>query len=162
VKKVHAVCELTGDGYGYGLDVFPDGFGHGGDMLGYVARMRAGTEAGIGVVAFVNGLGGAWAMVEGALAIARGEEPPDPNPGVDRPLVDDGSGPPEWSPYRGRYRAHNPWLPTFLVAARDGRWRWAPTGSRAASNSPWRRSESTRSASAQPSGRPSGSCSTRS
>ena len=45
VKKVHAVCELTGDGYGYGLDVFPDGFGHGGDMLGYVARMRAGTEA---------------------------------------------------------------------------------------------------------------------
>ena len=119
MKTVHAVCELTGDRYGYGLDIHADGFGHGGDMLGYVALMRADSEAGIGVVALVNGLGGAWAMSEGALAIAKGDEPPDPDPGVDPALVDDGSCPPEWTPYRGRYRAHNPWLPTFAVAARE-------------------------------------------
>jgi Beta-lactamase len=62
MKAVHAVCELTGDRYGYGLDIHADGFGHGGDMLGYVARMLVDSEAGIGVVALVNGLGGAWAM----------------------------------------------------------------------------------------------------
>ena len=90
----HAVGD---EPYGYGLDIHPDGFGHGGDMLGYVAHMRADTESGLGVVAFANGFGGAWALGEGALAIAQGEEPPDPEPEDEPPLVDDGTCPPEWS-----------------------------------------------------------------
>ena len=28
--------------------------------------------------------------------------------------------PPAWQPYLGRYRTHNPWRPTFLIAAREG------------------------------------------
>ena len=105
--------------YGYGVEVEPGGFGHGGDMLGYVAHMWADTESGLGVVAFVNGLGGARLLAEGALAIAAGEEPRGPAAETARPLVDDGTCPPAWSGYRGRYRAHNPWLPTFAVAARE-------------------------------------------
>ena len=114
-----ASSENGDDRYGYGLDIHDDGFGHGGDMLGYVAHMRADSEAGLGVVAFANGFRGAWALGEGALAIAKGEDPPDLDLGTDAPLVDDGSCPPEWSPFLGRYRAHNPWLPTFSVAARE-------------------------------------------
>ena len=120
MRTAHAVSEAGDERYGYGLDIHDDGFGHGGDMLGYVAHMRADTEAGLGVVAFANGFGGAWALGEGALAIAKGEQPPDPDPGVDPALVDDGSCPPAWAPYLGRYRAHNPWLPTFKIAAVEG------------------------------------------
>ncbi len=119
MRTVHASSEDGDDRYGYGLDIHADGFGHGGDMLGYVAHMRADTEAGLGVVAFANGFRGAWALGEGALAIARGEDPPDLDLAGDAPLVDDGSCPAEWSPFLGRYRAHNPWLPTFAVAARE-------------------------------------------
>jgi CubicO group peptidase (beta-lactamase class C family) len=110
-----------GDGwrYGYGLDIDARGFGHGGDMLGYVSYLRADEAAGLGVVAFTNGFGGARALGDGALAIAAGAEPPDPEPERSAPLADDGSCPPEWRAYPGRYRAHNPWLPTFAVAARD-------------------------------------------
>ena len=32
----------------------------------------------------------------------------------------DGSCPTEWAAYPGRYRSHNPWLPTFVVAASRG------------------------------------------
>jgi CubicO group peptidase (beta-lactamase class C family) len=106
---------------GYGLDTDDDGFGHDGDMLGYVSYMWADTNAGLGAVAFANGFGGARALGEGAMAIAKGDEPRDPEPApAPPPLVDDGSCPPEWTAYTGRYRAHNPWLPTFLVAARGG------------------------------------------
>ena len=106
--------------YGYGLTIEPGGFGHGGDMLGYVSYLWADTDAGLGAVALANGFGGAWDLGEGALAVARGEAPPDPALEPDAPLVDDGSCPPAWAAYPGRYRAHNPWLPTFAVAARDG------------------------------------------
>ena len=61
-------------------------------------------------------LAGARALAEGALAIASGRRPA----GLARgrtPLADDGTCPAEWTPYLGRYRAHNPWLPTFLIAA---------------------------------------------
>ena len=105
--------------YGYGLDIHPDGFGHGGDMLGYVSHMRVDTDAGLGVVAFANGFAGAWAIGEGALALASGRELPELAPDDAEPLADDGSCPPGWRPYIGRYRCHNPWLPTFLVAAAD-------------------------------------------
>jgi CubicO group peptidase (beta-lactamase class C family) len=109
-----------GDGYGYGLDVDHGGFGHGGDMLGYVSYMRADSAAGLGVVAFANGFGGAWWLGEGALAIAAGREPPEPELEPEPELVDDGSCPAEWAAFPGRFRTHNPWLPTFLVAAREG------------------------------------------
>jgi hypothetical protein len=106
--------------YGYGLYIHADGFGHGGDMLGYVAYMRADTEAGLGVVAFANGFSGAWWLGEGALAIASGREPPNLAREPGEPLVDDGSCPELWTACPGRYRSHNPWLPTFLIAAREG------------------------------------------
>jgi CubicO group peptidase (beta-lactamase class C family) len=106
--------------YGYGLDIHEDGFGHGGDMLGYVSHMRADTGAGLGVVAFANGPSGAWLLGEGALAIAAGEEPPELDLGPSVPLADDGTCPPRWQPFLGRFRSHNPWLPTFLIAAREG------------------------------------------
>jgi len=106
--------------HGYGLDVHGDGFGHAGDMLGYVSFMRADTAAGVGVVAFANGLAGARAMGEAARAIAAGRAPVAPELEVEAPLVDDGSCPAEWAAYPGRYRSHNPWLPTFVVGARRG------------------------------------------
>jgi CubicO group peptidase (beta-lactamase class C family) len=105
----------------YGLEIDAEGFGHGGDMLGYVSHMRADTAAGVGVVAFANGIGGAWWLGEGALAIATGRPLPEPDLTPAPPLVDDGTCPREWAPFPGRFRSHNPWLPTFLIAARDGR-----------------------------------------
>jgi len=108
------------DTHGYGLDADDDGFGRDGDMLGYVSYVWADTKAGLGVVAFANGFRGARALGEGALAIARGEAPQDPGRETGQALIDDGSCPPDWAAYPGRYRAHNPWLPTFLVAARSG------------------------------------------
>ena len=106
--------------YGYGLVIEPDGFGHGGDMPGYVAHMWADEASGHGVVAFANGIAGAFALGEAALALARGDEPDPWSPELAEPLVDDGSCPSAWQPYLGRYRSHNPWRPTFLVAARAG------------------------------------------
>jgi CubicO group peptidase (beta-lactamase class C family) len=107
--------------HGYGLEIHPHGFGHGGDMLGYVAHMRVDTAAGLGVVAFASGPDGARLLGEGALAIAAGEPAPDPPPYEPPvPLVDDGTCPAKWTAYPGRYRSHNPWLPTFLVAASGG------------------------------------------
>lgn len=105
--------------YGYALDVDDDGFGHGGDMLGYVSYMWADTTAGVGVVAFANGMAGAWWLGEGALALARGKPLAEPELSLERPLVDDGTCPEEWAPYLGRFRSHNPWLPTFSVAASE-------------------------------------------
>jgi hypothetical protein len=106
--------------YGYGLEIHPDGFGHTGDMLGHVAYMRADTSSGIGVVAFANGFRGAWWLGEGALALATGREPPAPALDAHDAVRDDGSCP-EARSYLGRYRAHNPWLPTFAVGASGGR-----------------------------------------
>jgi len=106
--------------YGYGLELGSGGFGHGGDMLGYVAHMWVDAEAEVGVVAFANGLRGARWLGEGALAIATGREPPDPALPVAEGLADDGTSPSQCTPYLGRYRSHNPWLPTFLIAAAEG------------------------------------------
>jgi CubicO group peptidase (beta-lactamase class C family) len=119
MKTAHPPHERDG-AYGYGLEIDTDGFGHDGDMLGYVAHMRADTGAGLGVVAFANGLGGAPALGAGALALATGREPDVPEVEIPEALADDGSCPPEWDAYPGRYRSHNPWLPTFLVAVSAG------------------------------------------
>jgi CubicO group peptidase (beta-lactamase class C family) len=106
--------------YGYGLEIGPGGFGHTGDMLGYVAYMWVDTAAQVGAVAFANGLRGAWWLGEGALAIAAGREPPAPVLPVAEALADDATCPTPHVPYLGRYRSHNPWLPTFQIAAADG------------------------------------------
>jgi len=76
MKQAQAPHEGEDAGYGYGLEIHADGFGHSGDMLGYVAHMRADTATGLGVVAFANGLGGAWYLGEAALAIAAGPRAP--------------------------------------------------------------------------------------
>jgi hypothetical protein len=120
MKTAHPPHGEQDEPYGYGLGIQPDGFFHDGDMLGYVSYMRADTSAGVGAVAFANGFAGAWMLGEGALALATGREPPEPALEPEQPLVDDGSSPPHWRPFLGRFRSHNPWLPTFLVAARAG------------------------------------------
>jgi CubicO group peptidase (beta-lactamase class C family) len=120
MRQAQAPHEGEDDGYGYGLEIHADGFGHSGDMLGYVAHMRADTAAGLGVVAFANGIGGAWYLGEAALAIAAGREPPELDTTPSEPLVDDGTCPQERRPFLGRFRSHNPWLPTFSIASRDG------------------------------------------
>ena len=120
MRTVHAQTPGGEEQYGYGVELDRGGFGHGGDMLGYVAHMWADKEAGLGVVAFANGIGGARALGEAALEIAQGRTPPRPDFPPDPELRDDGSCPPAWMPYAGRYRAHNPWLPTFSIAARAG------------------------------------------
>jgi CubicO group peptidase (beta-lactamase class C family) len=106
--------------YGYGLELEPHGFGHDGDMLGHVSHMRVDLKSGLGVVAFANGFSGARRLGDGALAIAAGGVPPAPELDLAEPLTDDGSGDAELRRCVGRYRNHNPWLPTFAVAARDG------------------------------------------
>ena len=90
-----------GEAYGYGLDIADDGFGHGGDMIGYVSQMWADHESGVGAVGFANGFHGAWALVAAALAIASGDEPADAAPTRAEPLVDDGSCPRQWRPLGG-------------------------------------------------------------
>jgi hypothetical protein len=94
-----------GAGYGYGLDLHDDGFGHDGDMLGYVSYMRADTTTGLGVVAFANGFGGAWWLGEAGRAVVAGREPPELDLAPEEPLADDGSCPPEWEGFTGRFRA---------------------------------------------------------
>jgi CubicO group peptidase (beta-lactamase class C family) len=113
--------ERHGGAYGYGLVVDDDGFGHGGGMIGYTADLRVDTRTGLAAAACTNGIDGAAALTAGALAIARGETPASPEAAPVEPLVDDGSCPPEWRPCLGRYRSHNPWEPTFRVAAQAGR-----------------------------------------
>jgi CubicO group peptidase (beta-lactamase class C family) len=108
-----------GFAYGYGLELEPRGFGHGGDMLGHVSHVRIDLDSGLGVVACANGLAGAWWLGEGALAVCAGGSPPTPELDSGEPLVDDGSGSEELRRCVGRYRAHNPWLPSFAVAAQD-------------------------------------------
>jgi CubicO group peptidase (beta-lactamase class C family) len=108
-------------GYGYGVAVQEDGFGHGGGMIGYVSTMWATADAALGAVALVNGPHGSVALADALLALAAGREPPDPEPEAVEPLVGDGTAPAEQAAYVGHYRAHNPWLSNFRVAARAGR-----------------------------------------
>ncbi|MGN6377652.1 MAG: serine hydrolase domain-containing protein [Gaiellales bacterium] len=115
-----ALDEEDGRHYGYGLIVAEGGFGHTGSMIGFQAMMWADERSGLGAVACVNGLSGARALVDGALAIARGEQPEPFSWPVEQPLEDDGTASAADSSLIGHYRSHNPWLPNFRVAARDG------------------------------------------
>lgn len=46
-----ALAAGRGFAYGYGLELEPRGFGHGGDMLGHVSDLRVDIESGLGAVA---------------------------------------------------------------------------------------------------------------
>jgi hypothetical protein len=71
--------------------------GHSGGMVGYVAQMLCDMDAGIGVIALANGPGGARAVAEYALDLARAEREGEalPDPPAD--------GPPDLSEYAGAY-----------------------------------------------------------
>ena len=140
----------------------PGGFGHGGDMIGYVAHMWADDDSGVGVVAFANGIRGAWSLAEAALAITQGADPGDPRRRR-LPKRSSMTDPARLarSPTSGRYRAHNPWLPTFRIAARAEELVLGTDWMDAASDSPSRHSMMEASASAGPNGLPSACASTR-
>jgi CubicO group peptidase (beta-lactamase class C family) len=116
----HTVDERDGHPYGYGLALHDGGFWHTGSMIGSLTFMWAEPAAGLGVVAFANGLAGARALGEAALAEVTGRPVAPFAPALDEPLVDDGSAPGAWLPFLGHYRSHNPWLSNFRVAAREG------------------------------------------
>ena len=120
MRTAHA-GEVATERYGYGLTLEPGGFGHGGDMLGYVAlpvgghrrRARRGRRRERVRRRLRPGRGRARHR-------ARGRRRPTRRSCRTPPLVDDGSCPAAWAAYPGRYRAQNPWLPTFSVAAQEG------------------------------------------
>jgi CubicO group peptidase (beta-lactamase class C family) len=120
--------EVYGDHYGYGLIIGDDWWGHSGGMIGYVAQIKADPLRGIGVATVANGLTGASTLADGALALARGEQPADPPSPTAELVADDGSCPPQWAPYVGHYRSHNPWLSNFRVTPRDGGLVWSIEG----------------------------------
>ena len=146
--------------YGYGLVIEPDGFGHGGDMPGYVSHMWADESSGHGVVAFANGIAGAFALGEAALALVRGDEPDPWSPELADPLVDDGSALRPGSPIsvatarttRGDRRFSSPRARASSSSAPTG---WTASGCRS------RRSVMRCSASVNRRGRRSGCASTR-
>ena len=131
MKTAHPPNGPGDEPYGYGLDIHDDSFGHSGDMLGYVAHMRADMDAGIGVVAFANGLGGAWLLGEGVLALAGGREPPEPEPGDRRRSPTTAaarrSGRPTWAVFapttRGCRRSRSPRVRQARHGHRLG-WNW--------------------------------------
>jgi CubicO group peptidase (beta-lactamase class C family) len=120
MKSPLAVDDQDAGHYGYGLMVADDGFGHSGGMIGFHSYLWADTRRGLGAVAAVNGIGGARVLCQGALAIAHGEQPEDPQPDPAEPMADDGSCPPEWRPFLGHYRSFNAWLTNFRVIGLDG------------------------------------------
>ena len=120
MKSALVEDDQEGGRYGFGLVVAEDGFGHSGGMLGFHTQLWADTRRGLGAVAAVNGIGGARVLCHGALAIAHGEQPEDPEPEPAAPMADDGSCPAEWLPYLGHYRSHNPWASNFRVVGREG------------------------------------------
>jgi CubicO group peptidase (beta-lactamase class C family) len=119
MKSKLVIDDQDGGHYGYGLVVADDGFGHSGGMVGFHAHLWADVSSGLGSVAAVSGIGGPQALCLGALAIARGGQPPDPAPQLAEPMADDGSCPAQWRPFLGHYRAHNVWLTNFRVVGRD-------------------------------------------
>jgi CubicO group peptidase (beta-lactamase class C family) len=112
-----------GNHYGYGLDIWPRGFGHGGAMIGTESMMVA-EHDGLGAVAMAAGIMGADVLTDAALALARGETPKPYAPQPPEPMIDDGSCPEQWRPLLGHYRSHIAWLTNFRVYAREGRLRW--------------------------------------
>ena len=119
------VVEDPDDGwYGYGVMSRTVGgrrwVGHSGSTVGYRAHLWCDVEAGICAAAVVNGKTGAKLLVELALRLAVGDEPPEPElTGLDDPAASvalDAEPPEELRPICGLYRSHNPWATTLRVA----------------------------------------------
>jgi CubicO group peptidase (beta-lactamase class C family) len=120
--------ELHGSGYGLGMwTIEVDGhryIGHGGGMVGYHAAVCCDLDEGLGAVVLANGLGPWRELTFHMLAVARAEgaglpppafTPPSPEPPRPPPAE---PPPPQWLPYVGHYRCHNPWLPNLRVCWR--------------------------------------------
>jgi CubicO group peptidase (beta-lactamase class C family) len=114
--------EEKGDHYGYGLDIRGAEFGHSGAMIGTESMMWCKGE--IGAVAMATGIIWADDITDAAFALMQGEAPKPHAHRIKEPMVDDGSGPPEWRGLVGHYRSHIAWLTNFRVVAREGALQW--------------------------------------
>jgi CubicO group peptidase (beta-lactamase class C family) len=99
--------------------------GHSGSTVGFRAQLWCDVDAGVCVAAIVNGQTGSKLLVEHALRLAVGDDPPEPElTGLDDPAAAvalDPEPPAELRPICGLYRSHNPWATTLRVATREGR-----------------------------------------
>jgi CubicO group peptidase (beta-lactamase class C family) len=131
--------ELPGSGYGLGMWSAPvDGHryvGHGGGMVGYHAAICCDLDEGAGAAVLANGLGPWRELAFHMLGVARAERagaglPAFAAPSSERPSPGPGEPPPpEWFPFAGHYRCHNPWLPNLRVCWRAGElWVEFPSG----------------------------------
>ena len=115
--------------YGYGVMLKTVGgrrwVGHSGSTVGYRAQLWCDVEAGVCAAAIVNGQTGSKLLVELALRLAVGDDPPEPElVGLDEPAASvtlDAEPPDELRPICGLYRSHNPWATTLRVATTEGR-----------------------------------------
>jgi CubicO group peptidase (beta-lactamase class C family) len=112
-----------GDHYGYGLEIWARGFGHGGAMIGSESMMVA-EHDGLGAVAMAAGVMWADVLTDAALALARGTTPTPYAHKPTEPMADDGSCPEQWRPLLGHYRSHIAWLTNFRVIAHEGQLQW--------------------------------------
>jgi D-alanyl-D-alanine carboxypeptidase len=125
------VADGEGGEYGYALERrVVDGrpaIGHTGGMVGFHADLVVDRAAGVGVIAMVNGPGGAGEAALHALRVLRAdadgsalpELPELPGPQEDDPVLDP-YPPAELVPYIGRFRSHSPWSPELMVGVRGG------------------------------------------
>jgi len=128
---------------GYGLGIYAREFGgrrligHTGGMVGFIAGLWCGPEAGLGAVVLQNGPGHgpnilARRLLRGVRAAQTGRDPAaelaqdladlaasDADDDTIEPIeVDHSRGEPSASPFTGTYRSHDPWTPTFRVVLR--------------------------------------------
>jgi CubicO group peptidase (beta-lactamase class C family) len=125
------VPDGEGGEYGYALERrMVDGrpaIGHSGGMVGFHADLVVDASAGLGVIAMVNGPGGAGETALHALRVLRADSegaavpelPRLPAPQDDDPVLD-AHPPAELLPYSGRFRSHSPWSPELMVGVRGG------------------------------------------
>lgn len=117
--------------YGYGIvRAEVDGhvhLCHTGSMVGYQAAMRADLDGGVGVIVLASGSGAWWTLARHVLATVRASAGGAPLPDLALPVHEENEdalrgepAPPEFEPYVGHYRCHNPWLTNFRVVARGG------------------------------------------
>jgi D-alanyl-D-alanine carboxypeptidase len=125
------VPDGEGGEYGYALERrMVDGrpaIGHSGGMVGFHADLVVDPSAGLGVIAMVNGPGGAGQAAQHTLRVLRadaeGATVPDlpklPGPPEETPVLDAHPAA-ELLSYCGRFRSHSPWSPELMVGVRGG------------------------------------------
>ncbi|HEU0192545.1 MAG TPA: serine hydrolase [Gaiellales bacterium] len=132
------VPDGEGGEYGYALERrMVDGrpaIGHSGGMVGFHADLVVDPEAGVGVIAMVNGPAGAVDAARHALLVLRADaegapvpDPPELPGSQDEGPILDAQPAAELLPYAGRFRCHSPWSPELAIGVRGGRL-WASGG----------------------------------